>query len=503
MFKKFHGFHLLEHHHNLQVKRFNESLPKYLKSTAIKAAVVILTTLLIWNLPSSCFGIEGLTAVQQRIIAIFAFATLAWVLEVVPAWATSVAVIGLLLLFTSDSGIVFMCDPDSVGTLLSYKSVMATFADPVVMLFIGGFILAIAAGKTGIDAHLAKVLLRPFGNKSENVLLGFLLITGLFSMFVSNTATAAMMLTFLAPVFKQLPPEGKGRMAMALSIPVAANLGGMGTPIGTPPNTIALKYLNDPEGLNLGIGFGEWMMFMFPLVIILLLLSWFIIKKLYPFTQKTIEMKIEGELQHNFKTKVVIVTFIITVLLWLLDSVTGINSYTVALIPFVIFSLTGVIDRRDLEEINWSVIWMVAGGFALGYALNGSGLAKQAVSSIPFGDFSPVVILVLACLICYALSNFISNSATAALLMPILTVVCLAMGDKLDVIGGTSTVLISVAVAASSAMVLPISTPPNALAFATNLITQKDMARIGLIIGIMSMVLGLTVLYVLGTMHII
>ena len=463
MFKKFHGFHLLESHHNEQVKRLNERLPQYLKSTAIKAAVVILATLLIWNLPSTSFGIEGLTVVQQRIIAIFAFATLAWVLEVVPAWATSVTVIGLLLIFTSDSGFILMCDPEKVGTLLSYKSVMATFADPVIMLFIGGFILAIAAGKTGIDAHLAKVLLKPFGSKSENVLLGFLLITGLFSMFVSNTATAAMMLTFLAPVFKQLPPEG----------------------------------------LNLGIGFGEWMMFMFPLVVVLLLLSWFIIKKLYPFTQKTIELKIEGEMKHNFKTKVVIVTFILTVALWLLDSVSGINSYTVALVPFMIFSLTGVIDRRDLEEINWSVIWMVAGGFALGYALNGSGLAKQAVSSIPFGDFSPLVILVLACLICYALSNFISNSATAALLMPILTVVCLAMGDKLNVIGGTPTVLISVAVAASSAMVLPISTPPNALAFATNLISQKDMARIGLIIGIMSMVLGISMLYLLGTMHLI
>ena len=463
MFKKFHGFHLLESHHNEQVKRLNERLPQHLKSTAIKAAVVILATLLIWNLPSTSFGIEGLTVVQQRIIAIFAFATLAWVLEVVPAWATSVTVIGLLLIFTSDSGFILMCDPEKVGTLLSYKSVMATFADPVIMLFIGGFILAIAAGKTGIDAHLAKVLLKPFGSKSENVLLGFLLITGLFSMFVSNTATAAMMLTFLAPVFKQLPPEG----------------------------------------LNLGIGFGEWMMFMFPLVVVLLLLSWCIIKKLYPFTQKTIELKIEGELKHNFKTKVVIVTFILTVALWLLDSVSGINSYTVALVPFMIFSLTGVIDRRDLEEINWSVIWMVAGGFALGYALNGSGLAKQAVSSIPFGDFSPLVILVLACLICYALSNFISNSATAALLMPILTVVCLAMGDKLNVIGGTPTVLISVAVAASSAMVLPISTPPNALAFATNLISQKDMARIGLIIGIMSMVLGISMLYLLGTMHLI
>ena len=176
-----------------------------------------------------------------------------------------------MLLFCSDSGIKWMCNEEEVGTLLSYKGIMACFADPVIMLFIGGFILAIAATKTGLDAQLAKNLLKPFGQKSENVLLGFLVITGLFSMFISNTATAAMMLTFLTPVFKQLPANGKGRIALALSIPIAANIGGMGTPIGTPPNTIALKYLNDPEGMNLGIGFGQWMLYMVPLVLVLLL----------------------------------------------------------------------------------------------------------------------------------------------------------------------------------------------------------------------------------------
>jgi len=462
---------------------------------AIEAIVVAIVTLILWNMPSTAFGIDGLTVVQQRIIAIFAFATLMWVLEVVPSWATSVAIIGMMLLFTSDSGIKFMCDPEKVGDLLSYKGIMACFADPVIMLFIGGFILAIAATKTGLDAQLAKALLKPFGTKSENVLLGFLLITGLFSMFVSNTATAAMMLTFLTPVFKQLPPEGKGRISMALSIPVAANLGGMGTPIGTPPNTIALKYLNDPEGLNMNLGFGEWMVFMFPLVIVLLLISWWVLKTVFPFSQKTVELKIEGGMKKDIRTYIVIVTFIVTVLLWLTDKLTGINSYTVALIPFVVFALTGVITKYDLEEINWSVIWMVAGGFALGYGLNASGLAANAVESIPFGEFSPVLILLLSGIICYALSNFISNSATAALLMPILAFVCGAMGDKLAAIGGTPTVLIGVAIAASSAMVLPISTPPNALAFATNLVKQNDMAKIGLIIGIISMALGYGVLY--------
>ena len=501
MFKNFTGFHLVDSLHKMTVD-VRRQLP-WLRRKTFEMMAVAAVTLILWFIPTSAFGIDGLTVVQQRIIAVFAFATLMWIFEIVPSWATSIAIMGLLLLFASDSGVKWLCDPEKVGTLLSYKGIMACFADPVIMLFIGGFVLAIAATKTGLDVHLAKILLKPFGNKSENVLLGFLLITGLFSMFISNTATAAMMLTFLAPVFKQLPTNGKGRIAMALSIPVAANLGGIGTPIGTPPNTIALKYLNDPEGLNLGIGFGQWMLIMVPLVAILLFISWILIKKIFPFTQKTVELKIEGEMKRDTKTRIVIVTFIVTVLLWLLDSFTGINTYTVALIPLAVFAVTGVIDRRDLEEINWSVIWMVAGGFALGYAMNVSGLASLLVKSIPFNSFSPLLILILSGLICYALSNFISNSATAALLMPILAVVCNAMGDKLAPIGGTAIVLIGVAIASSSAMVLPISTPPNALAFATNLVKQKDMAKIGLIVGAISIVLGYLFLYGFGMLRLL
>ena len=501
MFNNYKGFHLVQSYHDVRFMR------KYHPSNAFtrvaKILLVAFVTLFLWNMPADWFGIQNLTVIQQRIIAIFAFATLMWVLEIVSSWATSVGIIVLMLLFCTDSGIAPMVNEEEVGKLLSYKGVMATFADPVIMLFIGGFVLAIAATKTGLDAQLAKVLLRPFGKRSEMVLLGFLLITGLFSMFVSNTATAAMMLTFLTPVFRQLPPEGKGRIALAMSIPVAANLGGMGTPIGTPPNTIALKYLNDPEGLNLGLGFGQWMMFMVPLVIVLLLMSWRILLKMFPFSQKTIELHIDGEMKHDAHSYIVIVTFFVTVALWLLDRLTGINSYTVAMIPFMVFALTGVINKRDLEQINWSVIWMVAGGFALGYGLNASGLAANAVESIPFGDFSPMLILLLGGAICYVLSNFISNSATAALLMPILAMVCGAMGDKLAPIGGTPTVLIGVAIAASSAMILPISTPPNALAYATGYVQQKDMSRMGLIMGVISMLLGFGLVYLMGITHVI
>ena len=501
MFKNFTGFNLVEQMHKLgQSNRFN---PGILKKKSIGLIFVSIIVLILWFLPTESFGMDGLTSIQQRIIAIFVYATLMWVMELVPAWATSVSIMVLLLLFTSDSGIKWICNPESTGQLLSYKQVMASFADPVIMLFIGGFVLAIATTKIGLDVHLAKVLLTPFGKKSENILLGFMLVTALFSMFISNTATTAMMLTFLTPVFKQLPESGKGRISMALSVPIAANLGGMGTPIGTPPNTIALKYLNDPEGLNLGIGFGQWMLFMVPLVIVLILVSWMLLKRIFPFSQKTIELKIEGEMKKDRKSTLVIITMIITILLWMMDALTGINTYTVALIPFAVFAMAGIVTKYDLEEINWSVIWMVAGGFALGYAMNGSGLAALVVRAIPFGNFSPLLIVILSGLLCYGLSNLISHSATAALLMPILVVVCTAMGDKLTAIGGTSTVLIGVAIAASSAMVLPISTPPNALAYATGLVQQKDMARMGVIVGVISIVLGYLVLFAAGSLHIV
>lgn len=470
----------------------------YDKKKIIQFFVIMVVTAIVWNLPIDTFGIDGLTIVQQRIIAIFVFATLSWLTECIPSWATSLGIITIMCLTVSDNALMPF-KGENIGELMDSKHIMASFADPTIMLFLAGFILAAAATKSGLDVLLARNLIRPFGTKSENVLLGFLLITGVFSMFVSNTATAAMMLTFLTPVFAALPANGKGRIALTMSIPIAANLGGMGTPIGTPPNMIALKFLNDPAGLNMGIDFGHWMAFMFPLVIILLIISWRILLFFFPFSKKTIELEIKGSVHHGWRMNVVIVTFIITILLWVIPkSVTGIDSYNVAMVPIGVFAVTGVITAKDLQEINWSVIWMVAGGFALGFGMNGSGLADAALESIPFGEWSPIVILLISGLICYILSNFISNTATAALLVPILAVVCTGMGDKLHALGGTSTVLIGIAIAASSAMCLPISTPPNAIAYSTGLVKQNDMLKMGLICGIVSLVLGYSVLYFIG-----
>lgn len=422
-----------------------------------------------------------------------------WLTEAIPAWATSVTIIFVLLFFVSNSSFKFMQGSEGqYGQLLDSVGIMACFADPTIILFLGGFILAIAATKSGLDVWMAKAMIKPFGKKSENVLLGFLLITGIFSMFISNTATAAMMLTFLTPVFKALPANGKGRIALTMAIPIGANLGGMGTPIGTPPNAFAYKVLNDPTGMNLDISFGHWMAVMVPLVIVLLIIAWFLLRKLFPFSQKTIELHIEGDMKHNWRSVVVGATFFVTIVLWIFGKQIGINANTVAMLPIAVFAFSGVISAKDLQQIDWGVIWMVAGGFALGLAMNGTGLAKVAVESIPFGSWSPIVILIISGLVCYFLSNFISNTATAALLIPILSVVCSGMGDKLNIIGGDPTILVGIAVAASAAMSLPISTPPNAIAYSTGLINQKDMAKTGIIVGVTTLALGFSMLIVIG-----
>lgn len=501
MFTNFIGYHLVEDYHKWKKERKSKG-KDFPVSKIIKLAVAIILPLIVLCLPTSSFGIDGLTVIQQRVIAIFLFATLMWILEAVPSWTTSVFVVALLLISVSDSSLWFMrkaSEGVELGTAVKYKDILHCFADPTIMLFIGGFILAIAATKTGLDAMLARVLLKPFGTQSRFVLLGFILVTGFFSMFLSNTATAAMMLTFLAPVLKALPADGKGKIGLALSIPIAANIGGIATPIGTPPNAIALKYLNDPAGMNMNIGFGEWVSFMFPIAIVLMLFAWVLLLKLFPFKQKTIHLDIQGEAKKDWRSIVVYITFGLTILLWMTDKFTGMNANAVAMIPVAVFCITGVITKRDLEEINWSVLWMVAGGFALGVALQSSGLGAAMVAAIPFSSWSPIIVIIGSGLLCYIMANFISHTATAALLVPILALAGSSMGAALDPVGGVSTLLIGVAFGSSLAMILPISTPPNALAHATGLIKQTDMEKVGIIMGLVGLVLGYTVLILLGS----
>ncbi len=456
--------------------------------------IVLIITIFLWAVPTSFFGIEALTPVQQRVIALFVFAALMWMFEIVPNWTTSLLVIVLSLLTVSDKGLSFLCKPE-YGTLVNYKSLMSAFADPVIMLFLGGFVLAIMASKYGLDVTLARVLLKPFGKKPKMVLLGFLIVIAVFSMFMSNTATAAMMLALLAPVLASLPKDDRGRVGLALSIPVSANLGGIGTTIGTPPNATAVRFLTEAGH---EVAFDTWAIHMIPFVIIMVLIAWVLLQMFFPFKSEEIVLNIpENKRKKDWKTTVVWITFAGTILLWATEQLTGINSNIVALIPLGVLTCTGIFTKEDIKEINWTVLWLVAGGFALGTALQGTGLAEVLIEAIPFGSMSVVVVLIIAGVVCYFLSNFISNSATASLLIPILIVVAEGMADpsaannaSFMALGGSQAMIIFIATCASVAMLFPISTPPNAIASSTGLVETKDMIKVGGIIGVIGLVFG-------------
>ncbi len=450
--------------------------------------IVLTITIFLWAVPVSFFGIEALTVVQQRVIALFVFAALMWMFEIIPNWTTSLLVIIISLLTISNKGLGFFCNP-KFGQLVNYKDIMAAFADPVVMLFLGGFVLAIMAEKYGLDVTMARILLKPFGNKPKTVLLGFLIVIAIFSMFMSNTATAAMMLAFLAPVLAVLPKDDKGRIGLALAIPVAANIGGIGTPIGTPPNATAVKFLAEA---GYEVTFMEWSVRMIPFVIIMIFIAWIILQIFFPFKSDKVVLEIpENKRTADWKTYVVWVTFISTILLWTTEQIHHINSNVVALIPLGVLTCTGIFTKEDIKEINWTVLWLVAGGFALGTVLQGTGLAKVLIQSIPFGSMPVLLVLLVSGLVCYLMSNFISHSATSALLIPILIVVAEGMADPeamnnaaFTTMGGTYAMISFVALCASIAMLFPISTPPNAIASSTGLVETKDMAKVGIIIGI-------------------
>ena len=471
------------------------------KAKFIKFIIASVLAIAALFLPYESLGFDAaspmgiLNPLEIRVIGVFVMAALFWILQPFPIWSTSVLVIVLMIVTMSDSSL----SPFRVDgvTMISHKSIMATFANPIIMLFLGGFFLAAAATKYKMDLNLARVLLKPFGKNPKFVLLGLMLITAVFSMFMSNTATAAMMLAILAPVLKLFDEDDRGKAAFALAIPLGANIGGMGTPIGTPPNAIALGALNDAVArgdlVANPVSFGQWMAFGIPEVIILMVIAWLLLLKIYPIKMKEMVLNIEGAGKFDTSPKAIIVyiTFVVCVVLWVTGKgVHGINDNAIAMIPMAVFALTGVITKKDLNAMSWDVLWLVAGGFALGVGLNATGLAAHLIKTIPFASWSPIALMIGCGIICLFMANFMSHTSTATLLVPILCAVGIACQDNLVGLGGVTALLVSVAFASSLGMSLPISTPPNALAHATGYTDTNGMAKTGIVMGLSGLVLS-------------
>jgi sodium-dependent dicarboxylate transporter 2/3/5 len=488
------------------------------KAKFIKFIIASVLAIAALFLPYESLGFDAaspmgiLNPLEIRVIGVFVMAALFWILQPFPIWSTSMLVIVLMIITMSDSALnVFRVDG---VTMISHKSIMATFANPIIMLFLGGFFLAAAATKYKMDLNLARVLLKPFGKNPKFVLLGLMLITAVFSMFMSNTATAAMMLAILAPVLKLFDEDDRGKAAFALAIPLGANIGGMGTPIGTPPNAIALGALNDAiargDLVANPVSFGQWMAFGIPYVIVLMVVAWLLLLKIYPIKMKQMVLNIEGAGKFDTSPKAIIVyiTFVVCVVLWVISKNGigpipghGINDNAIAMIPMAVFALTGVITKKDLNAMSWDVLWLVAGGFALGVGLNATGLAAHLIKTIPFATWSPLALMIGCGVICLFMANFMSHTSTATLLVPILCAVGIACQDNLVGLGGVTALLVSVAFASSLGMSLPISTPPNALAHATGYTDTNGMAKTGIVMGVFGLALSWLMMILLAKMN--
>jgi sodium-dependent dicarboxylate transporter 2/3/5 len=465
------------------------------RSVLLRLIVALVPALVVLCLPRSLFPFE-ITIVEQRVIALFFLAAFFWVLEPIPVFATSMLIIVLELLMISDKSFFLFARGETAenvfGQILSYKEIMGTMASPILMLFLGGFFLAMAAKKYRLDLTLARFCLSPFGSNPRFVLLGLMLITAFFSMFMSNTATTAMMLAVLMPVLNCFEVDDPGKKAFVLSIPVAANIGGLGTPIGTPPNAVALKYLIGEYAID----FGTWMAFGVPFVLVLLAFAWVLLFSLFRPKADSISLIIDVVPLRTPKAITVYTTCALTVILWLLGSSHGMNSYVVAMIPVAVFTATGIITAEDLKRISWDVLWLVAGGIALGLALESSGAANNIVQAIPFDSLPPHLIIIAATLVTVVMATFMSNTATANLVLPMVAALAASV-SSLAPLGGPKMLILVTTISASLAMALPVSTPPNAMAHATGLIEVRDMIKTGVILGVVGILSSYGLMYIL------
>lgn len=311
------------------------------------------------------------------------------------------------------------------------------------------------------------------------VLLGMMLITALLSMIMSNTATTAMMIAAVLPFVRTLQHDEPLKKSLLLGIPAAAAVGGMGTIIGTPPNAIAVQFLEESKGID--VNFVQWIMYGLPVAIVLIIFFWFVLMQV--FKTKLTKVILSIEPNHAFskeekqKRAIMIVVLIITVLLWLTSPFHGLNSASVATVPILVLSLTGIIKAKEFKSLPWDTLALVAGGLSLGAAIMDVGLAKFYLDKVSMNPMEyEIPFFILIGLLTVIFSNIMSNTATSSIMIPI---ACTLFPSKC-----IETSLI-VGLCASCALMLPVSTPPNAIAFSTEMLEQKDFRLGGLVIGLL------------------
>lgn len=419
--------------------------------------------------------VPGITPPALNAFFILVLAGGLWITEAIPPFAVSLLIIGFCIYFLDNRS------PTSVSA--DWEEYVNTWSSPVIWIFMGGFFLATGAQLTGFDRKFSQFVLTRFGSAPYSILLGSMLSTAVLSMFMSNTATTAMMLTLVMPLIRQLEKDEPLRKAMLIGIAAAGTMGGMGTIIGTPPNAIAVGIIQN-HGLD--FGFVDWMLIGAPMALLLTVGTWYLIRIKYKTRIEKLDVQAmvkepadteeagNAAAQHTFVNRVVVVgTFCVTIGLWLSSAFHGLPVAVVAFIPIVVFTVSGVVRPDDVKTLPWDTLILVAGGLTLGTAIQNTGLAELLVNKLPL-HFNLFVILLIMGYATSLGSNVMSNTAAASIIIPI----GVALMPTAVV-----TIALGIALSASTALFLPISTPPNAIAFSTGYIKQADFRYLGIIIG--------------------
>ena len=428
-----------------------------------------------------------------------------WMFEVVP-----IAVTALLPL------ILF-----PILGLRSLSQTAAEYGNPIVFLFLGGFLLAQAMQNWGLHQRIALRIVSQVGTRPTRLILGFMLATAFLSMWVSNTATAMMMYPIGLSAIKlfqnfknELHSTNSDSFAavVMLGIAYAANIGGIATLIGTPPNALTAAFMEENFGVTLR--FGRWMLLGAPLMIILLAGAYFILIRFVfrignesiPEIHQSITQEFRSLGGMSYEQKIVATVFVSVVLLWILVPLFS-NSWFASITDTGIVIAGAVIlflwpsrqsekfllNQEDLKLLPWGVLILFGGGLCLASVIESSKLAMELENLTPYFKSFPVwVMMFILVVITIALSEVASNTATVAALLPL--VVSLAVGLKLNPLFFT----IPLAFSASCAFMMPVGTPPNALIYGSGLVTARQMARVGVWINLLSAILITVFMMTLG-----
>lgn len=436
----------------------------------------------------------GLSEPAWRTAALGIWMALWWVTEAAPIAAT--ALLPMVLLPLLD--------------VAPIAAAAAPYANPVIYLFFGGFILAAAFEESGLHRRLALALISAVGTKPDRIILGFMIAGGFISMWVSNTA-AVLMLLPLATAMIPKDAEGSGgfERALLLGVAYAATIGGYGTLIGTPPNALLAGFVSQSLGVRLG--FLDFMLVGVPIVAVAIPATWLLLTRVI-FRDANATVLDAGVLQEQRRQlgaasraeKFVGTIAVLTALAWTTQPliarvVPGVSEAGIAVACAVVLLVVPVdwtkrrvIDWKAAERIPWGVLVLFGGGLSLAMAIQESGLAAWIGNSVTgLRGMAPLLLILIVVTVITLLTEFTSNTATAAAFLPIAA--SLAGG------AGISPLVLSVAagLAASNGFMLPVGTPPNAIVFASGKLTVPQMARAGLLVDILFVALITAVSYLL------